>query len=70
MVGSIVELPELVIDAASYSSKALLVFALYCIGTDITRDTLSRFRGAAVVHGILLWAIVAPATLAVVYFLI
>lgn len=70
MVGSMVELPAMVITAASMTSKALLVFALYCIGTDISRDTLTRLRGAPVIHGLLLWALVAPATLAAVYFLI
>jgi uncharacterized integral membrane protein (TIGR00698 family) len=68
-LGGFVEMPTPVIDTASFTSKALLVLALYCIGSDISRDTLSRFRGSSVVHGLLLWVMVVPATLAMVYFL-
>jgi uncharacterized membrane protein YadS len=67
---TIVELPILVTDAAGFLSKSLLVIALYLIGTEITRETLSQFRGVAVMHGVLLWLIVAPATLGVVICLV
>lgn len=70
MVGSLIQLPEMVINTASFTSKALLVFALYCIGTDISRETVKKLRGSTVVQGISLWLIAAPATLAAVYYLV
>ena len=70
MVGSFITLPEIVIEGASLTSKALLVFALYCIGTDISRDTVQKLRGATVIQGVALWLVAAPATLAAVYFLV
>ena len=68
--GSFIALPEWLVSGADSMSKALLVFALYCIGTDITRSTVRQLRGATVVQGIILWSIAAPATLAAVYFTI
>ena len=62
-LGSLVALPDLVIRVSSITSKALLVVALLCIGTEITRATLRELRGAVLIQGLLLWAIVVPATL-------
>ncbi len=70
MIGSFVELPAWFISGVGFVSKALLVIALYCIGSDISRSTLRRFRGAPVIHGTLLWVLVSPITLAVVYYFI
>ena len=69
IIGSLLEFPAWFIDGVSFISKALLVVALYCIGSDISRATLTRFKGAAVLHGLILWSMVAPATLAIVYYL-
>ena len=68
--GSFIVLPEWLVSGADSMSNALLVFALYCIGTDITRSTVRQLRGATVVQGVILWSIAAPATLAAVYFTI
>ncbi|MBV1906054.1 MAG: putative sulfate exporter family transporter [Pseudomonadales bacterium] len=65
-IGSFVTLPEIVISTASMLSKMLLVFALYCIGSEITRTTLGLLRGRVLVHGVLLWLLVAPLSLFVV----
>lgn len=70
IIGSVFQLPEWFVNAVSITSKALLVLALYCIGSNITRTTLRQFRGAAVLHGLLLWALVVPATLGVVYYFV
>jgi uncharacterized integral membrane protein (TIGR00698 family) len=65
-LGSLVELPAQVVGAAAMASKSLLVVALLCIGTEITRATLKELRGAVLVQGLLLWAIVVPVTLLLV----
>ena len=62
-LGSLVELPVQLVSAASVASKSLLVLALLCIGTEITRATLKELRGAVLVQGLLLWAIVVPVSL-------
>ena len=50
-------------------SKILLVIALYCIGTEISRQTLRDLRGSVLFHGLLLWALVVPLTLFMVMYL-
>ncbi|MBT5723399.1 MAG: putative sulfate exporter family transporter, partial [Gammaproteobacteria bacterium] len=70
IIGSLIDFPVWFIDIVSFASKALLVLALYCIGSDITRNTLNELKGKALIHGLMLWIIVAPATLAVIVFLI
>lgn len=65
-LGSVTELPATLIGGASLLSKSLLVVALFCIGTEISRATLRGLRGAVLVHGLLLWAIVVPLTLLLV----
>lgn len=64
--GSLVELPDSVVSAASSASKVLLVIALFCIGTEISRNTLRALRGTVLLHGLLLWALVVPLTLLMV----
>ena len=70
VIGSFFDLPAWLVNTASSLSKALLVIALYCIGSDINRNTLKHFKGVAVLHGVLLWIIVVPLTLGIVYFMI
>ena len=65
-LGSLTELPGVLIDSASIASKALLVVALFCIGTEINRRTIRKLRGRAIAHALLLWALVVPVTLGVV----
>ena len=65
-MGSVTELPGALVNAASTTSKMLLVVALFFIGTEISRDTLRGLRGAVLVHGLLLWALVVPLTLLLV----
>ncbi len=52
-----------VIGLASVLAKVLLSIALFCIGMDISRETLRQLRGAALLQGLILWALVVPATL-------
>ena len=70
MLGSFLDLPAWLTTSAGSISKALLVLALYCIGTDISRTTVRELRGATLVQGIALWLIAVPATLAAVYYLV
>ena len=62
-------LPAAVSSGAGTLSKALLVCALFCIGSQINRATLRSLRGAALWQGVLLWAIVVPSTLVLVMYL-
>ncbi len=70
MLGSFLDLPAWLTTSAGSTSKALLVLALSCIGTDISLTTVRELRGATLVQGIALWLIAAPATLAAVYYLV
>ena len=65
-LGSLFPLPASVVSTASLLSKTLLVIALYCIGTEISRATLRALRGSVLIHGLLLWALVVPLTLIMV----
>jgi uncharacterized integral membrane protein (TIGR00698 family) len=69
MVGSLLPLPAVVSSGAGVLSKVLLVCALFFIGSQINRQTLGSLRGAALVHGVLLWALVVPVTLGLVMYL-
>lgn len=69
-VGSLIDLPAQVVTAASMTSKSLLVVALLCIGSEITRTTLKQLRGAVLAQGLLLWALVVPVTLLLVRHLV
>jgi hypothetical protein len=44
-------------------ASALLVAALFFVGTEITRQTLKSLRLATVLHGVALWLMVIPAVL-------
>lgn len=63
---TVVPLPQEVAHVASRLSKALLITALFFIGTEISRATLRLMRGRVLVHALLLWAVAASATLATV----
>lgn len=65
LVSSTLTLPTLVPEVAGVVSKALLVVALFFIGSDITRETLKRLRGTVLLQGLALWALVVPLTLLV-----
>lgn len=63
LLSSLVDIPADVTRAAGLISKALLVVALYLIGTGISRSTVASLRGAPVWHGVMLWAAVVPVVL-------
>lgn len=62
-VGSIIGVPDTVTALAATGSKALLIGALFFVGTEITRTTIAQLRGRVVGQALLLWALVVPATL-------
>lgn len=62
-LGSLVALPDLLLVTAKSLSKAMLVMALFLVGTEISRQTLLDLRGKAALQAVLLWMLVAPAVL-------
>ncbi len=62
-VSTLLELPVLLLDAAGVVSKALLVVALFLVGTELSRETVRGLRGRVLWQAVLLWAIVAPLSL-------
>jgi uncharacterized integral membrane protein (TIGR00698 family) len=63
ILGSTIPLPELVPTMAGLISKALLVIALFFVGTEISRSTLGNLKGKILAQALTLWAIVVPTTL-------
>jgi uncharacterized integral membrane protein (TIGR00698 family) len=61
--GSVVSLPQAATHAAGLASKALLVCALFLVGTELSRQTVARIRGKVLWQALLLWSLVVPATL-------
>ena len=62
-LGSWLEISEAVAVSVGQISGALLVMALFFVGTEITRETLKSLRLASVVQGAALWLLVIPAVL-------
>ncbi len=62
--GSLITWPAAWLEIAATASKALLVVALFLVGTQIDRTTLKGLRGATLWQGVVLWLVVAPAVLA------
>jgi uncharacterized integral membrane protein (TIGR00698 family) len=63
ILGSIIQLPDMLISTVSWTSKSMLVVALYLLGSEITRDTLRAIKGKALAQALILWSLVVPATL-------
>ena len=70
ILGSLIPLPTALINATSWISKALLVIALYLLGSEITRDTIRAIKGKALAQALILWSLVIPSTLFSVIYLI
>jgi len=68
--GSFITLPAEVVSSASSTCAVLLVIALFCIGTQISRSTIKNLRGTVLAHGLLLWALAVPLTLLAVIVLV
>ena len=63
LLGSWLEISEAVAVSVGQISGALLVMALFFVGTEITRETLKSLRLTSVVQGAALWLLVIPAVL-------
>ena len=63
---TVLPFPDWVSHSAGRVSKALLVTALFFIGTEISWATLRLMRGRVLVHALLLWTLAGSATLAAV----
>jgi uncharacterized integral membrane protein (TIGR00698 family) len=64
--GSVVALPAELLHIVARLSKALLVAALFFIGTEISWTTLRQMRGPVLVQAVLLWLMATLAVLAAV----
>lgn len=63
LLNSIISLPSPITIAASWLSKSLLVLALFFIGVQISRETLTNLKGKVLLHALILWFIAIPITL-------
>jgi uncharacterized membrane protein YadS len=54
------------LDGITHAARVSLVVTLFFIGAGLTRDRLAAVGLRPLVQGVLLWAVVASATLAVV----
>ena len=63
IAGSVLPLPSAVPVMASLGSKALLVAALFLMGTGVSRQTLRLLRGRVLWQACGLWALVVPVSL-------
>jgi uncharacterized membrane protein YadS len=70
IVGTVLSLPGELVVAVGWTSKALLVCALFFIGSQIDRETLKSLRGAALIHALVLWLLVVPITLGLVLYVV
>jgi uncharacterized integral membrane protein (TIGR00698 family) len=68
-IGSTLGMPGVVTALATASSKALLIGALFFVGTEINRATVAQLRGRVVWQAVLLWALVVPSTLVAIRWL-
>ena len=66
VLGTVLSIPNFLLSWSSWLSQALLVVALFSIGTEITRANLLNFRGAVVLHGTLLWVLIATGSLFII----
>jgi uncharacterized integral membrane protein (TIGR00698 family) len=64
VLATVVSLPAWVGHAAGRTSKALLVVALFFIGTEISWATLRLMRGRVLVQALVLWVVAGSAILA------
>ncbi len=55
--------PQIAFDVVQYSSKALIVVALFFIGMEFTRQTVKNLQGRVVWYALLLWAAIVLLTL-------
>lgn len=67
--GTLLPLPEAVPSMAGAASGALLVVALFLVGTELTRDVARQIRGRVVWQALGLWLLVIPGTLALAIWL-
>lgn len=62
-VGSFISVPEQILVIAGKLTNYLLVMALFFVGSSLTRSAIKNLKGAALIQGLLLWAVVIPSTL-------
>ena len=65
IAGSLLQPTATILAQAKAGSHLLLIVALFCIGMEIRRSTLTSLNGRAIWLSVSLWLIVLPATLVV-----
>lgn len=63
VAGTFISLPGILLASTTWLSRALLVIALFLIGTEISRTTLRALRGRILVQALILWILVVPITM-------
>ncbi len=66
LCATVVEIPADLVGIASRASKALLVAALFFVGTEMTRATVRGIRGRVLLHALVLWGLALAGTLSAV----
>ncbi len=66
VLGSILAVPDQLSRSVSFVAKSLFVVALFLIGLEVSRETLRSLRFRVVAHAVLLWSLVAGATLVLI----
>ena len=70
LASSMFELPAGMIDLAGTTSYALIIVALFFVGSELRRATLMRMRGGELLFACTLWLTVVAVTLAAVLLLV
>ena len=66
ILATLLEIPGELISVAGLLSKGLLVCALFFVGTEMSRATVSAIRGRVLVHALALWGLALAGTLTAV----
>ena len=67
-INYIFSFPLFLVDILSNISRTLLLIGLFCIGTQLDKESLSHLSSSAVFQGSLLWILVVPIALLIVLF--
>ncbi|MEE4298951.1 MAG: putative sulfate exporter family transporter [Pseudomonadales bacterium] len=63
LCASLLDLPTGLLEVAGHGSRLLLVAALFFVGLEFRRSTVSAFRGRVLAHALMLWALASTGTL-------
>lgn len=61
--GSLLSIPQFISTTTGFLSKALIVIALFFVGTSLTSEIIGQIRGRVLLQALALWCIMVPLTL-------